>query len=66
MARLKMSPTEIVAGLRRVELLKAQGRCAAEAIRLAGLTSTSYYRWRSEFEGLRRTLDPSPGRGPRK
>ena len=63
MARLKLSAMEIVARLQKVELLKFQGRSAAQAIRMAGLTSTSYYRWRSECDGLRRTLGPSLGRG---
>jgi hypothetical protein len=66
MTRLQLSPAEIVARLQRVETLKAQGRGVAEAIRTAGLTSTSYYRWRSEFDGLRRTLAPSSCRDPRK
>jgi transposase-like protein len=43
---------EIVAKLRQVDLLTAQGRTVAEAIRQIGITEVIYYRWRSEYGGL--------------
>jgi putative transposase len=36
-----------------VEVLTAQGRSVAEAIRSIGVTEVTYYRWRSEYVGLR-------------
>jgi transposase-like protein len=44
---------EIVAKLRQVEVLSAQGKSVAEAIRLIGVTEVTYYRWRSEYGGLK-------------
>ena len=44
---------EIVAKLRRVEVLTAQGRPVAEAVRSIGVTEVTYYRWRSEYGGLK-------------
>jgi hypothetical protein len=37
---------EIVAKLRQVDVLTAQGRPVAEAIRSIGVTEVTYYRWR--------------------
>lgn len=39
---------EIVAKLRQVDVLVAQGRKVAEAIRSIEVTEVTYYRWRSE------------------
>jgi hypothetical protein len=44
---------EIVAKLRQVDVLTAQGRTVAEAIRSIGVTEVTYYRWRSEYGGLK-------------
>ena len=44
---------EIVAKLRQVDVLMAQGKPAAEAIRAIGVTEVTYYRWRNEFGGLK-------------
>jgi transposase len=48
MARKHHKPEEIVAKLRQVEVLLAQGKTAAEAVRTIGVTEQTYYRWRSE------------------
>ena len=53
MARKHHKPEEIVAKLRQVEVLLAQGKTAAEAVRTIGVTEQSYYRWRSEYGGLK-------------
>jgi transposase-like protein len=53
MARKRHKPEEIVAKLRQVEVLLAQGRTASEAVRTIGVTGQSYYRWRSEYGGLK-------------
>ena len=39
------TPEEIVAKLRQVEVLAAQGKAVAEAVRSIGVTEQTYYRW---------------------
>lgn len=46
-------PEEIVAKLRQVEVLTAQGKPVADAVRAIGVTEATYYRWRSEYGGLK-------------
>lgn len=53
MARKRHTAEEIVAKLRQVDVLMAQGKPAAEAIRAIGVTEVTYYRWRNEFGGLK-------------
>ena len=53
MSRKRHTAEEIVAKLRQVEVLTAQGRTVAEAIRSIGVTEVSYYRWRNEYGGLK-------------
>ncbi len=54
MARQKAhTPEEIVAKLRQAEVLVAQGKSVAEAVRVIGVTEPTYYRWRTEFGGLK-------------
>jgi putative transposase len=53
MPRKKHKAEEIVAKLRQVEVLSAQGQPVAEAIRSIGVTEVTYYRWRSEYGGLK-------------
>ncbi len=53
MARKRYKPEEIVARLRQVEVLRAQGKTAVEAIRSIGVTEVTYYRWRQEYGGLK-------------
>ena len=52
-SRKKHKPEEIVTKLRQVEVLTAQGRSVAEAIRSVGVTEVTYYRWRNEYGGLK-------------
>ena len=47
------APEEVVAKLRQVEVLLAQGKSVAEAVRAIGVTEPTYYRWRAEFGGLK-------------
>ena len=49
----KHKPEEIVAKLRQVDVLTAQGMPMADAIRSIGVTEVTYYRWRSEYGGLK-------------
>jgi transposase-like protein len=53
MARQRHTAEEIVAKLRQVGVLIAQGRPVAEAVRAIGVTEVTYYRWRSEYGGLK-------------
>ena len=53
MSRKRHKAEEIVAKLRQVEVLTAQGRPTAEAIRAIGVTDVTYYRWRNEYGGLK-------------
>ena len=46
-------PEEIVAKLRRVDVLVSQGQSIADAVRGIGVTEVTYYRWRQEFGGLK-------------
>ena len=53
MVRKHHRPEEIVAKLRQVEVLLAQGKSAVEAVRAIGVTEQTYRRWRSEYGGLK-------------
>jgi putative transposase len=46
-------PEEIVAKLRQVDVLVAQGQDMADPIRQIGVSEVTYYRWRQEFGGLK-------------
>ena len=51
MARKRHTAEEIVAKLRQVDVLMAQGRPVADAVRSIGVTEVTYYRWRNEYGG---------------
>ena len=53
MPRKQHKPEEIVAKLRRVDVLVSQGQSVADAVRAIGVTEVTYYRWRQEFGGLK-------------
>ena len=53
MPRKRHSAEEIVTKLRQVDVLSSQGRSVADAIRSIGVTEVTYYRWRSEYGGLK-------------
>jgi transposase-like protein len=53
MPRKRHSAEEIVTKLRQVYVLSSQGKSVAEAIRSIGVTEVTYYRWRSEYGGLK-------------
>ena len=53
MGRKRHKPEEIVAKLRQVDVLTAQGTPVADAIRSIGVTEVTYYRWRQEYGGLK-------------
>jgi putative transposase len=50
----KRHPTEQIIGLlRQAEVELAQGRSVGEICRGLGASEASYYRWRSEYGGLK-------------
>lgn len=53
MVRKRHKPEEIVAKLRQVDVLTAQGQSIAEAVRTIAVTETTYFRWRAEYGGLK-------------
>ena len=53
MAGKRSTPEQIVAKLRQAEVPTAQGKPVAEAVRAIGISEPSYYRWRSEYGGLK-------------
>jgi len=53
MARKRHTAEEIVSKLRQVDVLMAQGRPVADAVRTIGVTEVTYYRWRNEYGGLK-------------
>jgi len=53
MARKRHTAEEIVAKLRQVDVLMAQGQLVADAVRAIGVTEVTYYRWRNEYGGLK-------------
>jgi transposase-like protein len=52
MPRKRHKPEEIVAKLRRVDVLVSPGQSVADAVRSIGVTEVTYYRWRQEYGGL--------------
>ena len=53
MARKRHTAEEIVAKLRQVDVLMAQGKPVSDAVRAIGVTEVTYYRWRNEYGGLK-------------
>jgi putative transposase len=53
MPRKRYKAEEIVAKLRRVDVLVSQRQVMAHAIRQIGVSEVAYYRWRQEFGGLK-------------
>ena len=47
--RKRPTPEEIVGKLRQVDVLAAQGKTIADAVRTIGTTEVTYYRWRKEY-----------------
>ena len=52
MPKKKHTPEEIISKLRQVDLLVAQGRSIATAVKAIGVSEQCYYRWRNEYGGL--------------
>jgi hypothetical protein len=52
-AKKALFPEQIIARLRQIEVLIGQGQAVAQAVRTAGVSEQSYYRWRKGYGGLR-------------
>jgi len=48
----RLSPEQVIAKLRQIEVLVGQGRSVALACKEAGVVEQSYYRWRREYGAL--------------
>ena len=53
MGTKRHKPEEIVAKLRQVEIVTAQGKSIAEAARSIGVSEQTYFRWRAEFGSMK-------------
>ena len=54
MKTTKHTPEQIIAKLRKVEALTAQGSTVAQAIKQIEVTEQTYYRWKKRYGGLDR------------
>ena len=53
MARKRHTPEQVINKLREAEVAIAEGSTVAEAAGRIGVTEQTFYRWRSEYGGLR-------------
>ena len=53
MGSKRHKPEELVAKLRQVEVLTAQGQSIAEASRSIGVSKQTYFRWRAEYGSMK-------------
>ena len=53
MPRKGFRPEEIIAKLREADVLLGQGKRVAEVVKALGVSEVTYYRWRSEYGGLK-------------
>ena len=52
MAKQNYTAEEIIVKLREVEILAGRGQTIAAAVRNAGISEQTYYRWRSKYGGM--------------
>ena len=53
MARRRHTPEQVINKLREAEVAIAEGGTVAEGARRIGVTQQTFYRWRTEYGGLR-------------
>ena len=53
MAKRRHTAEQVINKLREAEVAIAEGRTVAEAARGIGVTQQTFYRWRTEYGGLR-------------
>ena len=56
MSRKRYTPEQVLGMLRQAEVELAQGKRIGEVCRSLGISEQSYYRWRSEYGGLKLDL----------
>jgi hypothetical protein len=61
MTTKKPDPTEILEKLRIVDVLLEEGQPLGQALRSVRMTESTYSQWRTEYDGLLRTLGPTSG-----
>ena len=54
-ARKNYTAAQIINGLRRAEVGLANGKSMKEVIRDLGVSEQTYYRWRREYGGMKRS-----------
>jgi Transposase. len=52
MGKARYTVEQIIVKLREIEVLCGQGNTIAEAVRQAGITEQTYYRWRKEYGSM--------------
>ncbi len=52
MPQKRYRPEEIIAKLRKAEVLLGEGKKVPEVTKAPGVTEVTYYRWRKEYGGL--------------
>ena len=57
MSRKRYKPEQIIGMLRQTEVELTRGKRIGEVCRSLGISEQSYYRWRSEYSGLK--FDPA-------
>jgi len=53
MGRQRYTPEQIIGKLREVEVALAKGQTVVHMCRTLGITEQTYYRWRTEYGGLK-------------
>ena len=57
MANKRARPEDIITKLRQVEVLIGRGMSRLDAIRQIGVVEQTYYRWRKQYGGGRRSIE---------
>jgi putative transposase len=68
MRRKQFTPEKVIGLLRQAEVELAQGKRVGEVCRILGISEQSYYRWSSEYGGLKTRTGAAhegPGEGER-
>jgi putative transposase len=60
MKRRQFTPEKVIGLLRQAEVELAQGKRVGEVCRGLGISEQSYYRWRSEYGGLKLAINSAP------
>ncbi len=53
MGRQRYTPEQIIGKLREAEVALAKGQTVVQVCRTLGITEQTYYRWRTEYGGLK-------------